>query len=1709
MAFAASGLGLHYMERDDVMKALRNHTVHAWCRLLRGTDALPAGRRLFFRGGIALALLCMVLYAPLAAQTPSYKLPFSFIENHGQWDASARYMLDCAPGLRAWFSQGAVLYDLAGAAGGHVLRQRFIGAEPIAPLSAGPVPGAWNFIGADATWAGVAGAGELLYPGIYPGIDVRYYQQEGGLKYDLIVAPGADPYLIRFTYDGALGIRIAERGELRVGSSVGDLIENAPYCYQEIDGIRREVPCRFIQDRRGIGFHLGEYDRSRPLVIDPALIYSSYLGGAGPDDGRGITLDPAGNIYVTGFTRSKNFPTTPGAYRRAIDPVNPEFPSEDIFVVKLDPTGSILLYATYINASGNDRPAGIVVKSNGVAVIAGVTFSTDFPTTVGAYQRDNAVVAGGSGFVLGLNPNGGSLAFSTFLGGSKEDQIEAIALTTNDTIVVGGWTRSPDFPTTPGAFSRTYHTDTDEGFISRLDPFGAILRNSTYIGGNADDRVRSIGMERGGTIWATGWTSSADFPADTAFGAGPRGLRDCFISGFRPDLSATVSSMTIGGAGDDEGEGLAVRGGSGAGISADTVYVVGSSTSLNFPIEPLSLGGASGSWIAIKVIWSAATLRPTLVYSRYLGRANGGSGHTVQADREGNAFLCGTFRSARGDNDLLLVRLDHAGRSVLPDTEIGGTADETPWRQSFLSIYGDLYITGTTRSVNLPTITGAFDRQLNNAGEAGQSDAFLLRYGFFRRPAIYARPVHDFGTIRCPAERLDTFNVYNLGDDTLRIWRYNFVRNESSPFQVVSPNQQAAPFFIAPGDSLRYIVRFTPGNAGEETDRLQIFSNDSAAGRYPLELHYSIINQVIATNPSAISFGAVPFCSGGGTRDTMLLTVGVTPAARARVRLRFSNPRTGESAFSTDSPAEFDVNGSSAIRVIFEPKKEGTFTDTLVITTPDCNKEIRVPLQGSGRTISFTIVESELRFPPITACPAEAGFVDSSITVMNTSDLPITVYALDIAEPGLSVVTELPVVIPPGASRPIVLRFSAGKTSDTVIGLPIIRVRECNASRSIAVFAEVRNHRNLPDLPPLDFGAVIGCPDSSAVVDSAVVVYAAEDTGVRIDLVAVEDPTGSFTLFDRPSLPWTIEAAGSVRLPVRYAPTDTGRIGAQLLVVYRSGLCVDTLRVALRGTYLIERAEAVEPIIDLPPLSECAGGADTVVTLRNTSNTPVRIVAVMRSSGIDPARSRSVPFTIPPGGTITDTVQFSPRHAGAAEETLTYITSACRQSITVTLRGSRRGTVLTFARDTFRFDPLLLCQTGAVLDSAILGNAGDQGTVATVVSAEIIGSGAFALARDIRGATIVAGEGLSIPVRFLPSGPGRYRAVLRVRLDPCDTTIDLALVADVLRPVFEVHGGEFGEVVVGARGTAGVTVVNRNPVPVRLERLAGVVAPFALVDDGRLPMLLAAGDSVELNLEFTPTFAGTFAPTASAEVEFPCVFSANVPLSGLARVAAESVEFCVDGFYSGGGGDTVEIALRADRGRELPGRAVYYLRYDWRRLRLLGVVGGDGISTPIVVPGEGRASFTQSAGSRTGTLLLRFQLLAAQGAQTSVGLDSVAIDSDMLVASSCGDSAHVLISDRCLFTDVYLGKFRNMLEDVRPNPSGAWVEITYQQLEDARAVVRVFDAVGREVLRPLDAMMQGGRYTIRFSVADLPTGAYFYSVEAGSYREARQMLVER
>jgi hypothetical protein len=422
-----------------------------------------------------------------------------------------------------------------------VLRMKLVGANRSTAVSGvNEQQGISNyFIGNDPSqWrTNVSNYSQVRYQDAYPGVDLVYYGNQQQLEYDFVVAPGADPRAITLdvasqgdsadaTHVASGTPRIAANGDLLVPTNAGEVRFHKPVIYQtsqsssryEIGGEPNAVEAKnteakntiegrwILKGGNRVGFEIAAYDSSKPLVIDPALSYSTYLGGTGTDGAFGVAIDSAGNCYVTGFTSSTNFPTKNPYQKKSGGGI-------DTFVTKLNPTGTALVYSTYVGGTQTEYPFAIGVDSTGAAYEVGNTGSANFPITAGAFQTTCLSCAlYPSVFITKLTPSGTALAYSTFLGGSGDSRAFGVALDSSNNTYVIGWTTSVDFPVTSGAFQMGYAGGSSDVFVTELNATGSALVYSTYLGGTGQDIGFGIALDSGGNTYVTGYTYSQDFP---------------------------------------------------------------------------------------------------------------------------------------------------------------------------------------------------------------------------------------------------------------------------------------------------------------------------------------------------------------------------------------------------------------------------------------------------------------------------------------------------------------------------------------------------------------------------------------------------------------------------------------------------------------------------------------------------------------------------------------------------------------------------------------------------------------------------------------------------------------------------------------------------------------------------------------------------------------------------------------------------------------------------------------------------------------------------------------------------------------------------------------------------------------------------------------------------------------------------------------------
>jgi hypothetical protein len=451
--------------------------------------------------------------------------------------------------------------------------------------------------------------GRVFYQGVYPGVDEVYYgNNQGLLETDFVVAPGTDPSVIRVAAQAVTGLRLSPEGDLMLGTGGGDVVQNAPVIYQDVNGVRRGVTGRYVlQGGNTFAFQVGAYDRTRPLVIDPVLVYSTYLGGSLEDVAYGIGVDGAGNAYVAGHTYSTDFPTA-----NPLQSTMSRSPYGTAFVSKLSADGTALLYSTYLGGSGRHDPdhgdsadyaSSIAVDNAGDAYVTGYTTSTDFPTAH-ALQSSNPEYNPGiywtqpTVFLSKLSADGRSLTYSTYLGGTGAslggEAGNGIAIDSYGNAYITGYTYSSNFPTANAlqTSNAAFRAGLGNAFVSKLSWDGTALglTYSTYLGGSGGGVLGDAGDgiavdSSSGSAYVTGFAGSRDFPLASPLQSSNRGLDgDAFVSKLSADGRALTYSTFLGGSGyTNRGD---VLGDTGYGIAlgnSGEAYVTGYTFSSDFP----------------------------------------------------------------------------------------------------------------------------------------------------------------------------------------------------------------------------------------------------------------------------------------------------------------------------------------------------------------------------------------------------------------------------------------------------------------------------------------------------------------------------------------------------------------------------------------------------------------------------------------------------------------------------------------------------------------------------------------------------------------------------------------------------------------------------------------------------------------------------------------------------------------------------------------------------------------------------------------------------------------------------------------------------------------------------------------------------------------------------------------------------------------------
>ena len=958
-----------------------------------------------------------------------------------------------------------------------VLRVKLVGSNRAPEISGlEMLPGRSNyFVGNNPRrWrVNVPAFAQVRYRAVYPGINLVYYGNQGRLEYDFELAPGTSPRVIAMGFEGARGVEVRSTGELSVRMTKREVIVHKPLAYQLVRGVRRTVPARF--ESRGaavVGFAVGPYDSSKPLTIDPVLTYSTYLGGSGVDQGKSVAVDASGNIYVAGATTSSDFPTSVGVVQSSLNGSNDvfvtkldpnggalvystylggsgddqathiaidsagnsyftgvtgstDFPttpgalqtsllgSNDAFVVKLDSTGTALVYSTYIGGSDVDLGNSIAVDGSGNVYLVGQTFSTDFPISAGAFQT----TPGGNGdaFVTKLSGDGTTLVYSTLLGGSAGDQGTGIAVDAAGAAYVTGTTSSTDFPTTNPLQAAI--AGSSDAFVTEVSPDGTSLIYSTFLGGTDSDTGADIVLDSAQDAFVTGTTNSTDFPVLNPYQTANAGGSDGFITKINAGGSALGWSTYLGGSGQDVPRAMALD-------SSGNVYVVGQTGSANFPkANPLQSYLLATDAFVTELDAGGATL----LFSTLLGGSGQERASAVAVDSAGNVYVTGLTdspdfptlagslqTSTAGAVDAFVVKAAPADQPALnfaptaltfPDQSVNtislsqnvllrnmGSAALTI---ASVTVSGDFVQTnncfGTvpggskcTVSVSFaPIARGSRTGTLTIADNAAGSPHTITLTGNGIAPAVTLSASsltfadQDVGTTSAP----QTVGLTNTGVDPLTV----------NGFAIIGDFTQTnnCGLTVAAGSSCAIQVSFRPTMPLARTGSLSIVHNAPGSPNQ-VQLSGTGVGPAVKLSSTDVVFGEQPVGTTSGPQ-----TVALTNTGNALLTIAQVTP-SGDFTQTNDCGSPLGAGAACTLSISFRPTTAGTTFGAITVSDNAPGNPHVVTL--SGQAISGTAPEAYLspRNLAFGLQPVTTNSSPQTVTVTNTGNAPLTISKVEV-----------------------------------------------------------------------------------------------------------------------------------------------------------------------------------------------------------------------------------------------------------------------------------------------------------------------------------------------------------------------------------------------------------------------------------------------------------------------------------------------------------------------------------------------------------------------------------------------------------------------------------------------------------------------------------------------------------------------------------------
>jgi hypothetical protein len=1222
---------------------------------------------------------------------------------------------------------------------------------------------------------------------IYPGIDVVFYGSRQQLEYDFIVAPGASPDEIELRAEGADSVLLDASENLVIGLHGSQAVFQKPVVYQENNGQRQTVSGHYVlADGGNITFEIGPYDHSRALIIDPVLSYSLILGGSisptTPGDpgtiAFGLAVDSQGNAYISGATCAVDFPSTSGTPHPAGGgPIGT--PCDDAFITKLNPTGTALVYSTYLGGSNRDGAARIAIDGTGAAYVTGVTASSDFPTTSGAAQT---TFGGGTctfgffttpcsdAFVSKISADGSKLVYSTLLGGSQMDGGIAIAVDINGNAYVGGFTSSTNFPVTSSALQKTYGGGSFDGFVAKLNPTGTSLVYSTYLGGNAGDDVVGLAIDSLGATYVAGGTHSSNFPVttgafQTALASGAR--ENAHVSKINSAGSALVYSTYLGGSQKDFATDLVVDG-------SGNAYVVGATSSSNFPVTSgafqKTFGGDSGFGCAnLELTCGDAfvtKINPTgtgLVFSTYLGGNQDDGAMSIVLDSTDNVWITGAsgssnfpftadaYHKAAG---AFVANLDSTGSKLLFSSGVGtGIGNGSDLGMGIaLDKNGNIYAVGQQGdSPIFPVTPGAFQSicqtinptafAVKFAPGSGRSGVQLSTQSLtFPLPGNIIAS-QSVGSTSPP----QMVTVTNNGNAALDL-ALSFGRSGQLCTPLGFTETDDCGSSIAPSASCNINVSYSPLTPTSVGTNL-IIQDNAPDGPHLVSLQGTVGVPELLISPSPENFGGVPLgqsSSGGGVQ---LKDINFVPFSVSSATITGTNAGDFTIVGNTCS----STTTSCFISVSLKPSASGTRTATLNIADTTPGSPHHVTLTGTGT--SGPIV-APLFAPLFSAQAVGTTSAAQTVTVQNVGSSTLHVSGVTVS--GDYIISNgCTSGVAPNNTCQISVSFKP-TAPGTRTGTLTITDDAFDSPQSVPLSGSGTNGTS----PILQVTPNGGAPGNSVFGNTSIGLsnlggFNVNNIGSGTLSLSSAVASGDFSASMNGSACSSISSSFSAcSINVTFTPTAAG--------VRNSTLTITSNAPGSPQSFPLTGTGVLAPVASISPPSVSFGDQDIsttstprAVTVTNTGGSSLAVSSIHTTAGFLQSSNCG---TVAAGAHCTIMVSYAPTVNGSSSGTLTINDNAVGRSQSIGLYGN--GISGTPAASLYPNSLTFATQTVGTTSPSQAITLSSSGSAALSI-AGIVAGGSFAQTNNCP-ASLAAGTTCTINVSFKPTTSTTITGALKV-----------------------------------------------------------------------------------------------------------------------------------------------------------------------------------------------------------------------------------------------------------------------------------------------------------------------------------------------------------